>query len=65
MACFGAIKRAFDPQGLFNPGVILPDGRHPLADLKVGPHAASLPVGQQDALRRIEEQRRWGESRWG
>jgi FAD/FMN-containing dehydrogenase len=64
MACFGAIKRAFDPQDLFNPGVIVPDGRDPLADLKVGPQAAALPTGQEDALRRIEEQRRWGESRW-
>jgi glycolate oxidase len=64
MVCFDAIKRAFDPQDLFNPGVILPDGSDPLADLKVGPRAVPLPTGQEDALRRIEEERRWGESRW-
>lgn len=34
--CFGAIKAAFDPEGRFNPGVILSDGGDPLARLKVG-----------------------------
>jgi hypothetical protein len=64
MACFAAVKRAFDPEGRFNPGVILPDGHDPFARLKLGADALSLPEGAEAALRRIEEQRRWGESRW-
>jgi FAD/FMN-containing dehydrogenase len=64
MTCFGVVKQAFDPQCLFNPGVILPDGRDPLADLKVGSDAVALPPGHDATLRRIEEERRWGESRW-
>jgi FAD/FMN-containing dehydrogenase len=64
MACFAAIKRAFDPDGRFNPGVILPDGHDPFDRLKVGANAPLLPEGIEAELRRIEEQRRWGESRW-
>jgi FAD/FMN-containing dehydrogenase len=64
MTCFAAIKHAFDPEGRFNPGVILPDGRDPFGHLKVGADAPPLPDGIEAALRRIEEQRRWGESRW-
>lgn len=64
IACFAAIKRAFDPDGLFNPGVILDDGVDPFAALKMGADAPALPDGVDDALRRIEEDRRWAESRW-
>ena len=40
---FCAIKRAFDPSGIFNPGVILPSGEPPISRLKVGPDAAVIP----------------------
>lgn len=64
MACFRAIKHAFDPDGRFNPGVILGDGADPLSRLKLGADAAPLPPGVEEYLQRIEAEARWGESRW-
>jgi FAD/FMN-containing dehydrogenase len=64
IACFRAIKSAFDPEGRYNPGVMLPDGRDPLTRLKVGADAPPLPDGVAEALQRIEREARWGESRW-
>jgi FAD/FMN-containing dehydrogenase len=64
MECFRAVKHAFDPSGLFNPGVILGDGSDPLASLKVGADAAPLPDGIEEYLNQIEVEARWGESRW-
>ncbi|MGH7615201.1 MAG: FAD-binding oxidoreductase, partial [Gemmatimonadales bacterium] len=44
MARFQELRRAYDPRGIFNPGVILPSADWaPLADLKVGPNAAPIP----------------------
>lgn len=60
MDAFRAIRAAFDPDGLWHQGVILPDGHAPLDRLKVGPDAAPLPDGVDELLRTIEEQRRWG-----
>jgi len=57
---FRLVKRAFDPLGIFNPGIILPcpEGPHagepPIGRLKVGPDAAPLPADLQQALREIE-----------
>ena len=51
---FGAIKHAFDPSGIFNPGVILPSGERPISRLKVGPDAAVIPGDIQRGLREIE-----------
>jgi FAD/FMN-containing dehydrogenase len=56
---FADVKRAFDPAGIFNPGVIVPDGRAPLADLKVGPAAAMIPEPIARALRDRERGGRW------
>ena len=64
MACFGAVKQAFDPDGFFNPGVIVGDGSDPFASLKIGADAPSLPAGVDDYLLRIESQARWADSRW-
>lgn len=64
VTCFAAVKRAFDPTGVLNPGVILADGTDPLDRLKLGATATPLPEGLDAELRRIEEERRWGESRW-
>jgi FAD/FMN-containing dehydrogenase len=57
---FHQVKRAFDPLGIFNPGIILPcpEGPHagepPISRLKVGPDAVALPPDIQRALREIE-----------
>lgn len=64
VACFRAVKRAFDPEGLFNPGVIVGDGSDPLTQLKLGADAAPLPAGVAEYLQDIEAEARWGESRW-
>jgi len=47
------IKRAFDPRGLFNPGVKLGD-EPPLARLKVGDGAAPIPEDVAHGLRQLE-----------
>lgn len=49
---FAMIKQAFDPAGVLNPGVIVPDGTPPLGSLKVGPAAASIP---QDIAHRLRQ----------
>ncbi len=64
MECFRAVKRAFDPHGIFNPGVIVGDNSDPLTHLKLGVDAAPLPPGVEEYLQRVEAEARWGESRW-
>jgi FAD/FMN-containing dehydrogenase len=54
MGLFREIKRAFDPSGIFNPGVILPSGEPPISRLKVGLGAAAIPDDIQKGLREIE-----------
>src|SRR6185503_4782477 len=57
---FTEIKRAFDPQGILNPGVIVPvPGALPIADLKVGAGAQAIPKGIEASLRSIERSARW------
>lgn len=51
---FRAVKRAFDPLGIFNPGIILPSGEPPISRLKVGSEATTIPPDVQKALREIE-----------
>ena len=54
MELFREVKRAFDPLGIFNPGVILPSGEPPISRLKVGVAAVPIPLDIQQALRQIE-----------
>jgi len=54
VALFRDIKRAFDPLGIFNPGIILPSGEPPISRLKVGANSAPIPTDIQKALREIE-----------
>jgi FAD/FMN-containing dehydrogenase len=54
VALFREIKSAFDPSGIFNPGIILPSGEPPISRLKVGPEAATIPNDVQRGLREIE-----------
>ncbi len=56
VALFRLVKRAFDPAGLFNPGIVLPSGEPPLSRLKVGDGACELPPDIARALRDIERQ---------
>lgn len=60
VACFRAIRAAFDPSGRFNPGVILPEGDDPFTQLKVGHDAVPLPEGWEEKWRQIEAEARWG-----
>ncbi len=57
VALFARVKRAFDPLGILNPGVILPgaDAGRPIRRLKVGPQAVPLPDDIARGLRRIEQ----------
>ncbi|HEU5304009.1 MAG TPA: FAD-binding oxidoreductase [Gemmatimonadales bacterium] len=60
VSLFWLVKRAFDPLGILNPGVILPcpEGPHggepPIGRLKVGTTAVPLPADIARALREIE-----------
>jgi D-lactate dehydrogenase len=60
MELFRRLKAAFDPLGIFNPGIILPCPKGPHAGepaigrLKVGSSAVSIPADLQRALREIE-----------
>ena len=60
MGLFGDVKRAYDPQGILNPGVILPAADWaPLANLKVGPDAAPIPDDIASRLRDTERNASW------
>ncbi len=62
MMLFRAVKAAFDPAGIMNPGVLLPDGTTPISQLKAGGGAVELPRDISAALREIE--RHGGYGRW-
>ena len=63
MALFTKVKRAFDPLGILNPGIILPSGEPPISRLKVGAGAVELPDDIARALRRIEQRAGYAQSR--
>lgn len=54
VALFRRVKDAFDPHGILNPGVIVPDGGASVARLKTGDGAVPLPPDIAAGLRRIE-----------
>ena len=61
---FLAVKRAFDPKGLLNPGVKVPlSGQKSLSDIKYDPELKPLPVLARNALDTIERDRCYGQPR--
>ena len=64
MALFRDVKRAYDPEGILNPGVILPASDWaPLNDLKVGSEAAPMPDDIAGRLRDTERNAAWSISK--
>ena len=63
VALFRRVKTAFDPDGIFNPGVKLDPADGPLTGLKLGPGAATIPDDIADALRDIERTGGYARSR--
>jgi FAD/FMN-containing dehydrogenase len=55
---FAEVKRAFDPDGILNPGVIVPDGAA-APQFKLGPSAPEIPADVAAALRKRERAARW------
>ena len=62
---FMAIKAAFDPDAILNPGVKLPPVDAPPlgGPIKYDPSLAPLPQRARDALERIQRERLWGSDR--
>jgi FAD/FMN-containing dehydrogenase len=62
---FRQVKRAFDPAGIFNPGVKLDGDHDPFGSLKVGPARPLIPPDIERGLRSIEAQAGYTASRLG
>jgi FAD/FMN-containing dehydrogenase len=64
MEAFRAVKRAYDPLTILNPGVKIPaTDWDPLAQLKVGADAQSIPDDIATRLREVERSAGWGISK--
>jgi hypothetical protein len=58
VAAFAEVKRAFDPDGILNPGVKLPlAGQDPLGEIKYDPALPPLPDAARAALQTVERER--------
>jgi FAD/FMN-containing dehydrogenase len=61
---FAAVKRAFDPRGLLNPGVKVPlPGQSALGEIKYDPSLPPLPAAARAALDRVERERAYARPR--
>ncbi|MBE0595289.1 MAG: FAD-binding oxidoreductase [Gemmatimonadales bacterium] len=56
---FRSVKRAFDPAGILNPGVIIRADGVALPAFKVGPEAAAIPADVAGRLRQVERSAGW------
>ena len=64
MARFAAVKRAFDPVGIFNPGAKLASpGARAVTDVKYDPTLPPLPEPARIVLTRVERERAYARSR--
>ena len=64
IAAFAVTKRAFDPKGILNPGVIVPEpGATALADVKYDPDLPPLPQTARDALDLVVREKAWDRHR--
>lgn len=64
LACFGAIKRAFDPRDLLNPGVKVPrEGQRAVDVVKYDPLLAPAPEAARHALDTIDRDRAYARFR--
>jgi FAD/FMN-containing dehydrogenase len=58
LAEFAAVKHAFDPEGILNPGVKVPlPGQQPVAAIKYDPALPPLPAPSRAALAKVERDR--------
>lgn len=63
---FSAVKEAFDPRGILNPGAKIAIGPSaPLGDVKYDPSLAPLPAAARAALDRVERDRAYAHFRLG
>ncbi len=64
LALFAAVKRAFDPALVLNPGVKVPlPGQVPLGDIKYDPALPPLPPAARRALDHVADRRAYAEPR--
>jgi FAD/FMN-containing dehydrogenase len=64
LARFAAVKRAFDPAGLLNPGAkIASAAAHAVERVKYDPTLAPLPADARRVLARVEQERAYSRSR--
>ena len=64
LARFAAVKQAFDPAGILNPGVkIAAAGARVVGDVKYDPTLPALPEPARAALARVERERAYAHSR--
>jgi len=63
-SCFALVKKAFDPDGIFNPGVKIPlSGQKALGDIKYDPALPPLPALVRESLDAIVRDRSYHEFR--
>jgi len=64
VAHFAAVKRAFDPAGILNPGAkVALEGERAVTDVKYDPSLPPLPEPARVALARVERERAYARSR--